>query len=591
MRRLSLLLLGQILCCFVNCLYAQQIVDRSADNGFLVRQLPGSEKKAMDFFKPILTEVLSDTIIATIFRPANCPRCDGYISKIHQQVKANTPYSSMLIAVYLDSAASQDYIKRNSLEADSYLFDTTEKFSDFLSFSLGYLHVGYILKIVPSTGEVIVGCNADNVSKEFFQDLVNYNKKKECIDFYPDKNVRKSSSSVTPDTLNFVKQILLNFGEYGVIPSEVIYQPTFYDDHLLLNDKLMLATLEMEMVGDQMELRRIVEPDSIEAALFNTLSPDLYQSLLDRNEIKNIPLQSFMLDSINYGIGYSLPELWIEDDGGIAYRNKPCILKKSLTDPDFSKIIPLNYDFEDEFYYPHFTMKAMGEEVVTGAERLTWPLISDTTEFKGKPSMDPFMDSFYTDYRQPTLATYKLSDGTIHKRFGGLPVFARDAKTGYSLTSSVFDSWRGEAVFANIYDGRIHISDNDDIDCNECITEYTLFEIPEIKCEDESLLYSYALASAVEEQLPKRIKEIKSDDRYIHCIVAENTDIHQRPEKEKHEYYVIDRATGNVKVYSFPESSAGERRIAYGLRRHEDGCVEPYFITQLNNGKWCLRLQ
>ncbi len=571
-------------------MFPQRIVDQSADNGFLVRQIPGSENKLRDFFSTLSKENLSDTIVVTIFRPANCPRCDGYISKIHQQVKAYTPYSSVLLAVYPDSLASKDYILRNGLEADRYLFDTVERFSDFLSFSLGYLHVGYILKIVPANGEMIVGCNADNVSQEFFSDLVNYNNKKESFEFYPEKNGDTSHSSSRPSkTLTFEKEYPFNFSETGVVPSEVIYQPMFYGDHLLLNDKLMLASVETELEDGEMRVRRIVEPDSVEASLFSTLSADLYQSLVNRNEIKNIPLQPFLLDSATYGIGYSLPELWVEKDGGIAYRNKPCILKKSFKNAEVSEVIALNYDFEDEFYYPHFTMKAMGDEVVTGVERLTWPLISDTTEFKGNPSMDPFMDSFYTDYEQPTLATYKLSDGRLHKRFSGLPSFARNARTGYSLTSSAFDSWNGESVFANVYDGLVNVADNDDIDCNNCVTTYRLFDIPEIG-SDDSLFYTYSLANKVEEQLPRRIKEIKADERFIHCVVAENADIHQRPEKERHSYFLIDRTSGKVTEFAFPETAEGERRITYGLRRHENGKIEPYYITQSADGKWSLHL-
>ena len=163
--------------CFIESVLSQGLVDKSADTGLMVRQIPNTESAAIKFFADLSEK--SDTIYATIFRPANCPRCDGFLNRINSFIKNETNKPSVLIAVYPDSVAAKAYIDKYSLKADHYIYDTDESFEEFLSFSPGYLHVGYILKINKSTGELIVGSNADNVSAAFFKELNNYNVRKE----------------------------------------------------------------------------------------------------------------------------------------------------------------------------------------------------------------------------------------------------------------------------------------------------------------------------------------------------------------------------------------------------------------------------
>lgn len=114
---------------FANVAMPKGLVDVSADNGFMVRQIPNSESAARSFFSGLPVD--SDTIYATIFRPANCPRCDGFLNKIYSLIKQETDKPAGLIAVYPDSVAAQAYIDKYDLKSDYVIFDVKRIFLKF----------------------------------------------------------------------------------------------------------------------------------------------------------------------------------------------------------------------------------------------------------------------------------------------------------------------------------------------------------------------------------------------------------------------------------------------------------------------------
>ena len=564
--------------------FAQSIVDKSADHGLMVRQIPGTESALKKFFSQ--SQFDSDTVYATIFRPANCPRCDGFLNSVEEYIKTIIDKPYLLVAVYPDSLVAKDYIKRYNLKADEYLFDINEDFADFLSFSPGYLHVGYILKINKSTGELIVGSNADNVSPEFVRDLANYSEKKEAVNF-PSGTKRYFDWDMEVDSVLKIKtkhHIELPDSVYTI--SEVIYQPVFYDNHLLWNDKLALAVAEFEMKDTMLSIKRVIEPGASEFSKFVSIDNDNYQKLLRSGMLKNIPLQAFVINDDKFGIAYSLPEVWY--DNGINYRNKPCYIVRSFKDVNYRDIEPLEYDFTDEFYYPHFNMKSAGNDnVVVGVERITWPMIPDKEEYMNIQGGNPFVDEFYDRYDQPTLALYKKSDGKLYKRFGKLPSFSKKAKTGYSFSGSVFDCWDRLAVYGTAFSGRINVVPLDAIGCDDCTKEYLAFDLDDsfFQVPDSTDYYSYNCNALAEPMLNREIRDVKVAGNYIFCIMRNVTDAFERPEREKYNLIVINRVTGKRKVLDFPEVDVGEnRRIAYGLRRLSNGDVEPFYVTNTNDG-------
>lgn len=570
--------------CFIESVLSQGLVDKSADTGLMVRQIPNTESAAIKFFADLSEK--SDTIYATIFRPANCPRCDGFLNRINSFIKNETNKPSVLIAVYPDSVAAKAYIDKYSLKADHYIYDTDESFEEFLSFSPGYLHVGYILKINKSTGELIVGSNADNVSAAFFKELNNYNVRKETYNYPSDQVKYHDWSKDWSKILSVKNSYLVDVPEHQYKISEIIYQPVFHRNRMLWNDKLAMSVIEFELNDSILTFKRIVEPDSVEYSKFVSLPQRYYNKLLRANQLKNIPLQPFIIDEDKYGVAYSLPELWLDEENGLNYRNKPCYIERSFSDSNYMSIVPLEYDFEDVFYYPHFNMKSAGDsEVVVGVQRITWPMVTDKNEYVNNPESNPFQDEFYDNYSQPTLATYKKQNGLLSNRFGKLPKFAKKTKTGYCFSDMVFDAWRKEGVYASAYDGNIFIAPLGALDCEDCQNNYEAFHIDEdvFQKPDSTDYYSYNCNAIAAPYLNRKIVDIKIDNNNIHCLIRNCTDAFERPEFEDYNYVIINRDTGQKEIFDFPDRLKSERRIAYGLRREDNGMVTPYYISRLNN--------
>lgn len=566
----------------LNGAFSQNIVDKSADSGLMVRQIPNSESDAIEFFSNLPID--ADTIYATIFRPANCPRCDGFLNSINSLIKTETTKPSVLIAVYPDSIVAQDYIKRYDLKSDYYIYDIKEDFSKFLSFSPGYLHVGYILKFNKKTGELIVGANADNVSPDFFKGLNIYSKRKEQVKYRNNEIDCHTWNDEDVMSLSLASCSPIVSASNDLIISDILYQPVYQDNKLLLNDKLAMAVIEFEKSDSCFKMKRIVEPDSAEFSQFVNIPKARYDKLLKSNQLKNIPLQPFIMEGDKYGIAYSLPELWIDDDNGLNYRNKPCFIERSFVDADYKRLVPLEYDFNDIFYYPHFNMKWAGKNnVVVGVQRITWPMITDKNEYLDTPENNPFCEQFY-NISQPTLATYRQDTGLMEERFGEIPSFARKTKTGYCYSDMVFDYWDDEAVYASAYGGYIVVTTPDNLNCNVCNRTYSAFVLDDsiFETPDTTDYYTYRCNMLAEPYLNRKLVDVKMDDRFIHCLLRHCTDAFERPDREEYQYVVIDRGSGLRKTYSFPNNDDGERRVTYGLKRNVNGKVQPFYISKVS---------
>jgi len=573
--------------CISICSVAQGLVDKSADNGLMVRQIPGSESDAVSYFSNLPVD--GDTIYATIFRPGNCPRCDALLNTVNHYFKKCTDKPSVLIAVYPDSTISKEYIARYDLKADHYMFDTNEDFAKIFNFSPGYLHVGYILKMNVATGELIVGSNADMVTQSFMEELNNYSHRKPPHLYLAEKNVAPYPTDSVSATLSADKTLRLIYPSDMPKFSEVIYQPLFNGDNLLWNDKLLYAVYHFQLQDSTARLRNIFEANPREARTFVNLPEERYQRLLQDNLLKNIPLQPFVIDNDKIGVAYSLPEVWADSVIGLCYRNMPCYIVRSLSDDGYNDIVPIKLDYEDDFFYYQFYLKKCGKNnVVLGAQRLTWPMLTDRAEYETIEEKNPFTDGFYDNYAQPTLALYNTVDSMVGLKFGTLPDFAKRTKTGYCFSEMVFNSYGDEAVYASIYDGNIYVSDIESLDCRDCTKNYKAFNLDMnlFQEPDTALYHSYDCNALAEPLLHRRIDDVKCDGEHIHCLLRYSTDAFNRPSIEKYQYIMIDRLTGARTVYDFPAPAEHEQRMSYGLRRLDNGSVQPYYLSKDAEGWW-----
>lgn len=557
---------------------SSNIVDKIADNGMKVRQIPNSESAVIDYFANIPFDC--DTIYAIIFPPGNCPRCESLLS-IHLQNFKDLNLPTVLISSFQDSISAKKYVESNRFEADCYIFDSTHKFKDFLSFSIGDLYVDYILKIDKKNGNLIVGCLSETISDKFYSDLRYYKTAKEQLEYL-------DSTPYTPYQWDYQSHKILNPSKSSyinkddsVIFSEVHMNPLFYANELIWCDKLGNAINHLRKDGDKIDVVRTIYTDSLQNRQFSSVSDEDYQDILDNGELKFMPLQPFLIGTDKIGIGYSLPDLRYEDDNkeSIEYYNKPCILIKDLYDTEYTQLIPLDITPTFDYFYKHFRMKNFGDNVVLGIERLTYPALEDEKYFKGIPEKDLFVNDFY-NLEQPTLVTFGQYDGKERKKFGRLPELAAHTKTGYRFGDTLFDFWDGEITTAEKYGGKIEVSDAEYFGCEDCSMKYGAFEIDldVIPIPSLEMLYTDECTVNVLPYMNRRIMDVKTDSRYIHCIVACN-DEQTSTEPAKTFYVKIDRETGNRDISEMPEYGL-DSYSCHSLRRLESGEVEPFSLVR-----------
>lgn len=554
------------------------LVDKIADNGMKVRQIPNSESVVIDYFADIPID--NDTIYAIIYPPGNCRRCESLLS-LHLQSFKKLNLPSVLISSFQDSVSARKYVESNGFKADSYIFDCSQKYKDYLSFSIGGLYVDYILKIDKRNGNLIVGCLSDNVSDEFYSDLKSYTKRKEQFEF-------AYSTPYTPFKWNFDSNTTLPLSKSleintvdSVMFSESHMNPLFYGNELLWCDKLGNVINHLRVSGDQLEVVRTICTDSVQNRQFSKVSEQDYQDCLDNGELKFMPLQPFLIGTDKIGIGYSLPDLRYVDDSeeSIDYFNKPCILIKDLFDTEYTELIPLDITPTLDYFYKHFRMKNFGDQVVLAIERMTYPVLEDEKYFKGIPEKDLFADEFYS-LKQPTLVTFGQYDGKERKKFGHLPQLASQTKTGYRFGDTLFDYWDGEVTIAEKYGGTVEISDAESYDCEDCTSIYKAFDIDlnVIPSPKPEILYTDKCTINALPYLNRSMTDIKTDSDYIHCIILCNEEDSSK-ESTKTLYVKIDRSNGSREISEMPEYGA-DSYICHSLRRLESGKVQPFSLIR-----------
>lgn len=575
----QLLLLIIISLAFAIPVSSKDIILETAETGLQVRQSPHTEEILQSFFNQLPQSV--DTLYATIFRPAHCPRCEATITKSHTLLKEYTPHPTVLISVYPDSAIAKKYNAAHSFQADYHIYDTDERFADFLSFECGHLHIPYLLKISKNAGQLIVGMTEDYATSSFIKALSGFNTRLDYASFPKAPSITPSSKSQTALLKETGRRRFVNVPPEYIV-SEALYSPVFTDGHLYFNDKLAMTIYHLQDSADVMTFRNRIEADKTEQTKFVNIPEHHYQRMLKRDEVKFIPLQPFRYDSTHIAVSYSLPRLWMEDSTSIAYMNEACFIVRDMDGSSDKSIQRVLADSDDGFFYTHFYLKKLKDKLIVNCERLTGPAVYEKEEYSGNPEMDQFINSFYDDFRQPVLASVNLSDGDIHRQFGKLPSFAKTAKTGYSFSNAVFDTRDDEIAYASPYSGEIFISTYDTLDCDDCTRKYSAFNIPSdsIIAPDPSSFYTFNCEQQVKPLLQKRIVDLKFNSSDIFLLIRDGQTNIGRPFVNDYLYAIISRRTGDVATYSFPAGKeTGLRPIGYGIGEDNNNELFPYMIA------------
>lgn len=558
---------------------SQNLAIESCGEGLQVRQIPNSNQELKLYFSRYQE---NDTLFAVIFPPANCPRCESLINPVLRSLKNIRPnIQSLLISVYPDSAIASKYLSKYGFLSDSYLYDESASYNKFLSFDAGYLHIPYLLKIKPSTGELIIGVRLEDGDNEFLNDFCMVTTPVEQKEYELSKKhngyFKSPVNKLIPKTY-----YELNIPDSTYI-SEIIYQPEFYEDKLFFNDKLSesIKYFRISKKHDScLDFQKDIRTNEIQNKMFIEVSDSVFSALQLDKDVRFIPLSPKMFDNNTLAISYSLPKLSYTSKNSIVYMNQASVLIVNLETGN-SNLIPLLKNDED-FFYPHFNLFKYGNDFAIGCERLTWPMEFEKEEYSDNPILNPFSEKFYS-YSQPIAAIFDYKSGILKKRISELPFLSRKTLTGYYFVSPVIDSWGNDIVISDGFSGQISLlKKNNTYDTHR----YDLFNIstnilPE---PDPSNFYSYDCVSPYINFFNRNVVDIKISQDYIYLLIRYGN--HGKEDAVNDDYSVIkfDRNCNCSEEKTFDKSKYSSYNY-FGLRRNKDGSIEPYKISK-NQQKW-----
>lgn len=549
---------------------ASSIALERAEGELQVRQLPGSDRFLRDYFR---NTVLTDTIYCIVTPTGNCPRCEALIPHVLRQLNRYAPdKTSVLISVFRDSTEAKKYNSRYGLAAEINIYDTTNDYNKFLSFSIGDLHIPYILKIAPESGNLIVGMPADDDADELIADICRLSEPLAKLEF-PTRSAISETPALKPMRIN--RKIRMNVPDTVGI-SAIINQPELYGNRLFFNDKLDYSIQYYKIYSDSARFITRFKTDSTQNRLFVTVNDNIYKSMIYGNEIRFMPLSPRMLNDSVLAVSYSLPKIWAPDSTSIAYKNQACVY---VVNPDNHKecnIVPLIKPDSNEFFYPHFDLFVMGNDFVTQAQRLTWPIEVDKDYYCGKADIDPFMEDFYSN-QQPILAIFDSHTGNLKSKIGQLPELARKSLTGYYFVSASIASDGNRAVYSDGVSGNLHVFDIDSPE-NDSIVKIFDIDLSRIPMPDEKDFYSYDCIAPYTGVFIRNIMDVKIKDDDIYCLLRYGIHGDFKPT----DTYSVIKVNNNTGVIErkFPIKGAE----AYGLWTNDTG-IHPYLIDKIN-GEW-----
>lgn len=285
--------ISAIVCLLVAVSVHAGIMDKWADGALEVRQIPGSEQALKDYFAGD-----SGIIYAVLYPPANCPRCEAMINEAYYGLKKiNGDNRVVLISAYPDRAAAERYNKTKGYVADEYMYDTDKDYLGFLSFSAGYLHVVYILKIDIDNGRIMYGGNFNNNHGDFFRDLTSfdgYAEQRKYGDLVTASNNPDNGFSSVAKPRDIIKLLVPD----SITISETNYQPSFVNNDIAMHDKLANACylFSLDSTAHKASFRAEVKSNAAENKTFVTV-PDWYY------ELKLEEGTAYFIALSNHGIG------------------------------------------------------------------------------------------------------------------------------------------------------------------------------------------------------------------------------------------------------------------------------------------------
>ncbi|MEG1916926.1 MAG: hypothetical protein RR061_09650 [Muribaculaceae bacterium] len=586
MKKHIIILLLSILC---GATYAQEpdLMKDMADNYLQLRQKHGSEQQMKEYLKTI--KFKSDTIYAIIYAPMNCPRCEAYIRAFHKALKKNSKENELLlISAYPDSVQAKSYNQKNQYIADAYLYDTLHGYERIFSFNTNGLYNTSILKICKSSGRLIIGGDATEISDEFVTQLVAKKDAVECHTFEIQDDLVDNTLTVPVPNVPLMKS---KYTDYKIVLDSGYYVSTVYDlpkfengkffyTDVLNNGVMLFSADEKEK---KLKFRSLIQADSIEKRQFVSVSEEIYQQFINSGSVFYIACGTSMLNNDKIGISYSLPNIFydVQQDSNvvrIGYRNEATLVARNTKTLERDTLSVFDFELEkSDYFYAHYTFMPYDDNILIGCIKLTWPVEIEAEDYKNDINKNPFCDQFY-DTENPFMAVFSRKTGKLIKRFGAMEECQRKSRTGYYYAKSVACTWGDSILYCNGYTGQLYICSKNNLD--KSTNHYSAFDIDctEFPPVDSTMFYTYEYVKPYNKFFTRCIEDVKMNDSKIYCLVRYGMPKDSNDPFDSYSFITIDRKTGKRTEMLLPRYEELSI-LGYGLKE-ESGIIAPLIFMK-----------
>lgn len=589
MKKHIVILLLSILC---STAYAQEpdLMKEMMENYLQLRQKPGSEQQMKEYLKT--TKLKSDTIYAILYVPMRCPRCEAYIRAFHKALKKNSQENELLIiSAYPDSMQAINYNRKNKYIGDAYLYDTLGDYEKIFSFNTIGLYNTAILKICKSSGRLIIGGDATEISDEFVSQLVAKKDAVECHAFEIQDDLVDNSLTVSVPNVPLMKG---KYTDYEIVTDSGYYVSTVYDLPKfengkffytdVLNNGVMLFSADKK--AKKLKFRSLIQADSIEKRQFVKVSEDIYQQFINSGSVFYIACGTSMLNEDKIGVSYSLPCIFydVQQDSNvlrIGYRNEATLVARNTKtfEPDTLSVFDFELEKKD-YFYGHYTFMPYDDNIVIGCTKLTWPVETETDVYKDDISKNSFSENFY-DTENPFMAAFSRKTGKLIKRFGVMEECQRKSRTGYYYVKSMACTWGDSILYCNGYTGQLYMCSKSNL--GKSTNHYSAFEVDCTKFPpvDSTMFYTYEYVKPYNKFFTRCIEDIKMNNSTIYCLVRHGMPKDSNNPRDSYSFITIDRKTGKRTEVLLPRYE-GLSILGYGLK-DDNGIIAPLIF--MKNGR------
>ena len=548
-------------------------------------QKEGTNELLKEYLKPYAGE---DQVIAILFTPKECPRCEAQINIAIDWLREMRPGKDpVLIAAYPDEKAVREYLKQ--FRTPNVVIDTKGRHNDIFHYNDGWLALTYFLQIDMRQGRMMAGGDIEEVSKENFRLFCSNTS---YAPYYASQDdgetvapVRKAVREQKPQGSYPAVEIMEEAGHFiSRLPDFNL--PSWAGNHFLYTDALASVGRLYEIEGGTARLVAEMVPDSAQERAFVRLPEGKYE----REKKLGIPViiacaTTFMPDGTP-AISYSIPNMHMETPYRLAYSNMPVIL---FGDKPGGKCRMAAFDFEldsiPRYAYTHAMSFCPVDEsrVIFGCRRVYHEgeydvLFNDIRAGKCADINNIYSDAFYE--HAPVAALFGMEDGKKIRRIGQLDGIFKETRTGYFFTAFTGGIHGKRLAYTDGFSGKLYVSNTDTYETEK---EITLFRV---EVEDlEKKLANQCEITYFEQffgDFNRQITEVQPDGGGIHCLLRTGEDTMWN-ENDLYEYLYVDY-DGNILKRIPIVYEEGDDVLAVSLHREKDGTATPYYFCKNSKG-------